>query len=618
MSKRHAWPCALLATSLLAAAPPHAASAGSRSTQYFGRGLELDFGSDFAVDLGGIPLNTPSHVHGPGYLDQALLIPETMGGCRYLKGPYQASQGAFASAGSVSLDLGPAPERPVFSFTYGGAITDRFARMLWMDHVPAARVTYALDASRNERPWNDLLGSSRLNALFVKEGEGVLGPWRLTVLGSEERSDSGAATPFRSAPPSPPGVLDQAKAGDGVRNQRLLLAWQQHREVAPGVSSRLLLYGGVHQMRKWNDWTYFLHDPGHGDQVEQVDRRGLAGLESARTWSVSHGGVAATYEVGVQARFDQVAAAEDLPSQNRVRLDASSRPAFRARADLLHGAVFGQGNLDLGAGWEAFLGMRLDVQLNRAYRFSGTWEPQDRGHALGSPRAGLSFTPREGTRFALQAGQGFRLGDAFRERQPMVRVRSVELSAQTRPLPPWTTSLTLWRLDLESEVLFDPDRNALTGRGPARHTGLEFYNELQRGPWHAEFGWAWNRAVFKDEPAGLDQVPGSVPQTGFVGLNWKGEGRSLGLRLRRTGTRPLTAGNTVSANRQDALEVRFQQDLASWSVAFEVLNAFGLKAYNHEYYYASRFPGEGPAGVMDRHLKPADPQTIRVEVSRRF
>jgi hypothetical protein len=199
-----------------------------------------------------------------------------------------------------------------------------------------------------------------------------------------------------------------------------------------------------------------------------------------------------------------------------------------------------------------------------------------------------------------------------------VRTRSAEFSAETRPWRPWVTSLTFWRLELEAEVLFDPLASAFTTRGPARHHGVEFYNEVKGGPWKGEVCWSWNQAAFKDEPAGFDHVPGSVPHTGYVGVGWKGQSLSVDLHWRRTGVRPLTLDDSRTADRQDAVELRVQQDWQAWSVALEVLNVFSRKTYNQEYFYTSRLPGEGAGGVADRHLKPADPQTIRVELRRRF
>lgn len=583
--------------------PPQA---GTESSQFFARGFELEFGTDFEVELGGIPLNTPSHVHGPGFLDQALVIPEVVEGFQYAKGPYRSAQTAVA--GRASMELVPALREPLLSFTYGGARTDRFARFLWTETLPSS-ITYALDLTRNERPWDDLTGSARLNAAFRKDGEGPRGRWSLTLLGSDDRTDAGGASPVR--PWTGDGTPDEARAGDGTRNQRVLLGWRLSTQEGPGRAGRVRVYAGAHHQRIWNNWTFFLHDPGNGDQTEQVDRRAFVGVDSERAWNQG----AWIHTLGLQARADRVTA-EVTPTADRERLGASPAPRLAARGGLYHGTLHGQSTLRLGPGWEAFLGLRLDAHKNRVSAVAGPWKPQDRSQALGSPRAGLSYSPAEGTVFSASAGRGFRIGDAFRDTRPMVRTASAEVSAQTRPLGPWVASLTVWRLDLEAEVLFDPAENAFTARGPARHEGVELYNEVRTGPWRAELAWGWNRAAFKEPAHGLDHVPGSVPLTGYLGVGWSDRGLGLEAKVRRTGVRPLTGDGAVTAGRQDALELKAQVDLDRWSFGVEVINAFNWKKYNYQYHYASRFP-DGEA-VADRHLKAADPQAIRVEVRRRF
>lgn len=583
--------------------PPQA---GSESSQFFARGFELEFGTDFEMDLGGIPLNTPSHVHGPGFLDPSLVIPEVVEGFQYAKGPYRSAQTAVA--GKASLELVPAQREPFLSFTYGGARTDRFARFLWTETLPS-RFTYALDLTRNERPWDDLTGSARLNLALRQDGEGPRGRWSLTFLGSDDQTDAGGASPAR--PWKGDGGADDARLGDGTWNQLALLGWRLASGEGPGGSRRIRVYAGTHHHRIWNNWTYFLLDPVNGDQTEQVDRRAFLEVDAETTWTRG----AWTHTLGAQGRADRVTA-EVTPTAGRKRLGASPVPGLAARGGLYHGTLHGQSTLRLGGGWEAFLGMRLDAHRNQVSALAGPWTPQDRGQTLGSPRAGLSFSPAEGTVFSASAGRGFRIGDAFRDTRPMVRTTSAEVSAQTRPLDPWVASLTVWRLDLEAEVLFDPAQNAFTARGPARHEGIELYNDVRTGPWRAELAWGWNRAAFKKPAHGLDRVPGSVPLTGYLGVGWADHGLTLEAKVRRTGVRPLTGDGAVTARRQDALELKAQVDLESWSFGVEVINAFNWKKYNYQYHYASRFPDGDP--TPDRHLKAADPQAIRVEVRRRF
>jgi hypothetical protein len=588
---------------VLASATPGAAqelAAPVSPAHSFARGFDLDRGSELRVTLGGIPMNLPSTVWGPGYLDGNLWIPELEGAVRSERGPHQVEEGGFALAGSLRKELLERVERPSLSVEYGGARADRFGRLLWLDSRPVrgATLTYGLEGTRNGRPWDELDPSAKVNAAFRLGREAADRGWNLTLLATQERGDGGAPDPFRPLPDS----VDELHQGDGIRTRRLLLGAGLRQEHGPGVSTRWQAYAGLSSMQAWGDYTYFLRDPEHGDQLERLDRRGFLGLEGSRQWRSAPWDA----QLGFQTRFDQVAAAEVFATQDRVRLD----PLLQGRAALCHGALFGQGTARLGAGWRASLGLRLDSQRNQV---GGAGH---RSATLLSPKFGLAWRPAPDTEFSLSHSLGFRPGNAFRDPQPMTRATGTDLAASTRVLGPWLSGITLYTLDLEAETGLDPAWNAFVAQGRSRHQGLEWHNLVRQGPWSAELCLAWDQARFRDLAAGLDRVPGAIGQTGFLALGWQGASRSAKASLKRLGAYALTPDGAVRAGAQDALELKASQDWRRWTLAVAVLNAFNQRSYNQEYCYRSRLPGE--AAAVGPHGRPADPQAIRLELTHRF
>jgi len=61
---------------------------GGKAEQIFLRGFDIDHGTDFAINVDGIPVNMPSHAHGQGYADLHFLIPETVSQLEVNKGPH--------------------------------------------------------------------------------------------------------------------------------------------------------------------------------------------------------------------------------------------------------------------------------------------------------------------------------------------------------------------------------------------------------------------------------------------------------------------------------------------------------------------------------------------------
>lgn len=77
---------------------------GGKAEQLFLRGFDVDHGTDVAINVDGIPVNMASHAHGQGYSDLHFVIPETIEDIDFGKGPYEAAQGNFATAGYVNFE----------------------------------------------------------------------------------------------------------------------------------------------------------------------------------------------------------------------------------------------------------------------------------------------------------------------------------------------------------------------------------------------------------------------------------------------------------------------------------------------------------------------------------
>jgi hypothetical protein len=96
-------------------------SGEGKANQYFLRGFNLDHGTDFAIQVEGMPVNMRSHAHGQGYADLNFLLPELVDALEYRKGIAYAEVGDFSAAGSAEfsyLELLP-PTIEVTAGEYG-------------------------------------------------------------------------------------------------------------------------------------------------------------------------------------------------------------------------------------------------------------------------------------------------------------------------------------------------------------------------------------------------------------------------------------------------------------------------------------------------------------------
>ena len=594
-------------------APPLRPGLGAerQSSQYFGRGFDLSEGSAFAYALDGIPLNLPSALQGPGFMDDGILIPETIGGSVYRKGPFGSDQGAFAIAGSAELETKAAFDRPMAKLEYGGADSDRFGRALWAG-THAAGLTCALEATHSYRPWDEFWQSAKVNGLFRLAPADPARGWTFTMLATDERGDGGSPRPDRPLPAEHQEDFDDLRLGNGYRFQRVFVGLRRSLDRGAGVTDRQQLYAGASTMRNWVNATYALRNPELGDQQEQLDRRTFLGGSVVREWDFRGEPVAWAHTLGAQGRLDMVSDA-DLTWTRQLQPWGTR---MEAAGELGHGALHGQSMVRWGQGWRAFLAGRVDTQYNRVHG-AQPWTRQDTLATLMSPSLGLGWSPWTGTDFQASLGQGFSLGNAFRDTRPMVRAHSAELGAQTRLAAPWVSSLTLWGLELEHESLWNPAEGAPLLQGPSRRQGLEWFNRVKAGPWQFQASLGWSRARFLEAPAGQDRVPGSIPQTAVVSLGWKDHGYALGVAFKSLGAYALNGDGWLESGRRSDLELSLHRHWRDWSAGLRVINAFNLRKHARGYFYQSQLPGE-PVSVLATHSKGGDPQAIRLELTRRF
>jgi outer membrane receptor protein involved in Fe transport len=187
-------------------------------------------------------------------------------------------------------------------------------------------------------------------------------------------------------------------------------------------------------------------------------------------------------------------------------------------------------------------------------------------------------------------------------------------------LPNLQTALALWRLDLDSELLFVGDAGTTEASRPSRRQGVElanYFTPLRGLIVDADLAWSWAR--FRDAaPEGI-RIPGAVERTASVGIAFDDKGPFFGgLRLRYFGPRPLVEDDSVRSASSLLVNARAGWRLGKGAeVVLDVLNLFDRKVNDIEYFYESRLRGEAEP-VADRHLHPAEPRTVRVSLRVAF
>lgn len=599
-------------------------SGSGKANQYFLRGFNLDHGTDFATFVDGMPVNLRSHGHGQGYTDLNFLIPELVQTLTYRKGVQHVDVGDFSSAGSVRLALA---DRLDASSLQLGLGEYGYARGLLLGDLALAsgNLVLALERQTQDGAWDDVDEDvGKRNAVLRWSVEGSDSRGHLMLMHYRNAWNSADQIPRRAVAQGligRLGSLDRTLGGD-TRRDSLSAGWQG---ALAGGELQARAYAIDYDFQLWSNFTYFLDDPENGDQFRQFDQRRYYGGDLIQSWQRGDG----RWQLGLDARRDSIDAVGLARSRQRQPL-----------ADIRRDAV-AQSSLGLFAAYEhtwseqlrGSLGLRSDRHRFRVDSDLGANSGRRRASAV-SPKASLAWTPRPDLALYASAGEGLHSNDARGTTirfdpisgepvdavDPLVESRGGELGARWHLADRWQASAALWRLDLDSELLFVGDAGTTEATRASRRDGLELGLYWIGGErWAADLELAWTDARFRDrDPAG-SEIPGAVPFVASFSLRHEGPGGWFSqARWRHFGRYPLIEDGGVRSAGSDIVHLGLGKRLGRWTASLDLLNLLDSRDSDIEYFYASRLPGEPEDGVEDIHFHGFEPRTLRLGLSYRF
>jgi len=588
-------------------------SGDGKANQYFLRGFNLDHGTDFATYVDAMPVNMRSNAHGQGYSDLNFLIPELVQRIDYKKGSYFADEGDFSSAGAAHIRLADSLPQGAASLTLGGY---GYQRGVLADSVAAAGGTllYGLEVSRNNGPWETPERVRKYSAtLRYSSGDAQQG-YSITAMAYRNRWNATDQVPLRAVEQGLIGRYGGIDASDGGDTERASLSWAMHRRADDRITEASA-YVVRSSLDLFSNFTYLLNDPVNGDQFRQSERRTMSGFNASETWLSRVAGVDMRNKLGVQTRYDHISPIGLYATRERQRLATVREDRVNEGSAGLYWENTSYWRPDL----RSIVGLRYD-----AYRFDVDGDKASARKV--SPKLSLIFGPWDKTEYFINYGAGFHSNDARGvtgpdPATPLVGTRGAELGVRSEWLPGLQSSLSLWGLDIDSELVYAGDSGQTEASRPSRRSGVEWSNHYIAAPWLLfDLDLSASRARYREhDPAG-DHVPEALDKVASFGVTVKDLGRWYGgLELRYFGQRPLIEDNRVrSASTTLAYgRVGYKID-SSTRLTLDGFNLFNRRASDIDYYYASRLPGEAAEGVDDRHFHPVEPRTLRLTLSKNF
>ncbi len=608
-------------------------SGDGKANQYFLRGFNLDHGTDFATTVAGMPVNLPTHGHGHGYSDLNFLLPELVERVEYRKGPYFASVGDFAAAGSADIRYLSRLPAPFAQLTLG---PDRFRRGVAggsFQPTPGLTLLGALELQGADGPWTVPQGLRKRNGVLTLAGGTAAQGWHLSAMGYDARWTATDQVPQRlldgaelvtTTGTRPFGRFDSLDPTTGGASRRSSLSGEWHADGAGGKTT-LAAFVLDADLDLSSNFSYALARPAQGDQFQQTDRRTVLGASAEHVFNHLLGEFPARSVLGVQLRHDRI----------RVGLaDSVARVATATvredRVRQSQAGLFAQSAVELTPEVRAVLGLRAD---HLAARVGALSLPANGGRASAgqlSPKLSLVWAVTPRTELFVNAGRGLhsndargmtarldpRTGDPVDPVPPLVALTGAELGLRTQAVKGLQSSVSLWGLRSASELVYLGDAGATEASLGSRRRGIEFSNRWQPAPWFLmDADLAFSQARFDDG----SRVPNSLDRVASVAATLRNLGGWTGsLQWRYLGSGALVEDNRVRSVPSSTFNLRLTRVLApKLALTLDVFNLFDREVNDIQYVYESQLPGE-TAPVTDRHVHPAEPRSLRLTLQASF
>jgi len=595
-----------------------------KANQYFFRGFNLDHGTDFGTWVQGMPVNMPTHGHGQGYTDLNFVIPELIRAVNYKKGVYYASEGDFSSTGSAHVSYVDKLDRNIAEVS-GGMFGYGRVLLAGSPKLEGGNILGALELETYDGPWEYAQKQRKLNAVLgYSKGDEENG-WSITSMAYSNAWNSTDQIPRRAVKDSSIDRFDSLDSSNGGRSMRYSLSGEWHRESAES-RTRVSAYAYHYQLNLFSNFTYFLDNPDEGDQFEQEDKRVVAGTDASHTFINEWRGYKVENTLGIGVRHDNIPRVGLYGTNSRTRLNTVRRD----QALQTSVSPYFESNVQWLDKLRTVIGLRgemfyFDVDGNR---------PENRGvvkDSAVSPKVSVIMGPWHKTEFYLNFGLGIHSNDArgtvttvdpksdedVKVAPPLVEQRGGEFGIRTTWIPNLNTTLALFVLDSDSELVFVGDAGTVEASRASRRMGIEFANYYSPLEWLTfDLDISLNHARFRDSAPEGDHIPGAIESVIATGIAVDHKSGFYGaLRLRYFGGRPLIEDDSARSNPTAMLSAKFGYHFnTNVAIYVEGFNLLNREDSDIDYFYGSRLNGEAADGVEDKHFHPVEPISVRAGV----
>ena len=585
---------------------------GGKAEQIFLRGFDADHGTDVSVAVDGMPVNMVSQAHGQGYADLHFLIPETVSGYDFGKGPYYTDHGDFTTAGYVDYRTINTPAHSLVKLEGGEFHTARLVTLLDLLPAPAraeGKSAYiAGEYLYSDGPFDNPEHFNRTN-LFGKFITPIHSSGQLTVtasiLGSHWRASG--EIPNRAVAEGYMkdrfGAIDSAQGGNTTRANGVV-------KLETHLNDRLTMenegYYSHYFFDLLSNFTFFYFYPSTGDEFRQHEQRDLYGYHGRLTHKTWWGPATLTSSAGWGLRYDDVSPSflahtmkgDTILSYIQLGLIREMNANGWLEETLKTGSWFFKAGLRADY-LHFYYGNQAPASDTSAAIYTGA-NPRA-SKTISSPKIEIRYTASGNTQLYVRAGKGFHSNDARivianRGYQVLPAAVGADIGIDWKPAPGLYLNMALWYLYLRQEFTYGADLGdqAVTPGGRTTREGIDISTRYQATDWlfgRLDVNLARPRGL--DAPKGMDYLPLAPTLTGTAALDFRfPNGFNGGISCRYLHDRPANEEGTLTAVGYFITDAAVSYTRKKYEIGLTVENLFNTSWSESQFEYTSRLKYE--------------------------
>jgi hypothetical protein len=394
------------------------------------------------------------------------------------------------------------------------------------------------------------------------------------------------------------------------------------------------LYALYSDLDLYSNFSGFTLGP-QGDQIMQHERRVQLGGNVEHTRYKKLFGFEMDNSVGLQFRHDEVMGLALGRTQRRIGLPAIE-DGVGERVDNIGQSSVGlyvKNQTHWLTKFRTISGLRSDFYDFSVNSLSHSLNSGDKGAAVISPKFSMIFGPWLDTEYFINMGYGHHSNDArgtsirvdpdslnpVSPVVPLVWSRGGEVGMRSDFIPGLNTTVALWWLQSNGELVFVGDAGTTEPSGGSQRYGVEWTNYYKPFSWltlDADF--AWTKARFEALPSGENFIPNSVGRVISTGATFQAPNGLFGtVRLRHFGDVPLIESGEFRQGDTNILNMSAGYKQKRYKLEMDVFNILGSTDSDIAYAYESQLASESaPVNGILRH--PVEPRMVRGTLTVHF